>query len=187
VWARGAVYCGFYQTSEVIMRFGIILLGAMLSANVLACDLKVEAAWVREAPPNARALAAYGKLTNIGNAVLKIQSISSPAFAAVETHESLTEGGMAKMRPITVEIPAKGSVEFAAGGKHFMLMQPKLPLKKGDQVELHIKDGAGCVTKVQLQVGAPAAAVDHSTMDHSKMDHDQMNHEHMDHSGMKHE
>jgi len=146
-------------------------------ASVLACDLKVESAWIREAPPNAMTLAGYAKLSNTGTATLKIQSVTSAAFASIETHESHTENGMAMMRPVTVELAAGGSTEFAAGGKHFMLISPKQPLKKGDVVTLKITDAAGCVTSVPFKVGAATAADDQSNMDHSKMDHSSMKHE----------
>jgi hypothetical protein len=163
----------------------LVMVVSLLTAqatSVLACDLKVESAWIREAPPNAMALAGYAKLTNSGVATLKIQSVSAAAFGSVETHESYTENGLAKMRPVTVEIPTKGSVDFAAGGKHFMLMNPKQPLQKGDVVTLKIIDASGCVTSVPFKVSAPTAGAgtDHSSMDHSKMDHSTM-----DHSSMK--
>ena len=156
----------------------IVLLG--LTPAAWGCDLKVESAWIREAPPNAMVLAGYAKLKNTGKAALKIDSISSPAFGAVESHESFTENGLAKMRPVSVDIPAGGTVEFAVGGKHFMLMQPKAPLKKGDVAILNIKDATGCVSAVPFKVGAP-------TTDANAHDHSSMDHAHMDHSGMKHE
>jgi copper(I)-binding protein len=144
-----------------------------------ACDLKVESAWIREAPPNAATLAGYAKLVNTGNAPLRIQSIQSAAFAKVEAHETLNENGMSKMRAIPIlEIPAKGSVEFSPSGKHLMLMNPKQGLKKGDAVALSIQDAKSCVTEAKFVVGAgaPQAASEHEHnmpgMDHS------MSHEH---------
>jgi copper(I)-binding protein len=81
---------------------------------------------------------------------------------------------MATMRPVTVVIPAKSSVELAVGGKHFMLMNPKQPLKKGDVVTLKITDASGCVTTEPFKINAPTvdAGHDHSKMDHSNMKHD---------------
>lgn len=158
----------------------VALLAACVTTAAWACDLKVEGAWIREAPPNAMALAGYAKLSNTGAATLKIQSVTSAAFASVEAHQSVTENGMAMMRPLTVEIPANSSVEFAVGGKHFMLMQPKQPLKKGDVVNLVIKDAAGCASSVPFKVRATTGNDehhDHSNMDHSMMDHSKMDHE----------
>ena len=37
-------------------------------------------------------------------------------------HESISEGGVMKMKPIdSVDIPSKGKVAFAPGGKHLMI------------------------------------------------------------------
>lgn len=175
--------------SAAMNKFALALAMLATQAAAMACDLKVESAWIREAPPNAMMLAGYAKLTNAGATTLSIQAITSPAFASVEPHESLTENGVAKMRPVAVQIPAKGSMEFAAGGKHFMLMNPKQPLKNGDVVTLNLTDATGCVTAVPFKVAATGAAlaVDHSAMDHSKMDHSTMDHSAMDHANMKHE
>jgi len=167
---------------EIMMRASKPIAGSIIALALqamatatFACDLKVESAWIREAPPNAMAMAGYAKLSNASSAVLKLQSITSKAFASVDAHESFTENGIAKMRPAVVEIPAKGTLEFTEGGKHFMLMGPKQALKKGDVVTLNMTDSTGCTTAVPFKVGAAASlTMDHSTMDHSKMDHAKM-------------
>ncbi len=159
----------------ITQAIAVALLASQATA-ALACDLQVESAWIREAPPNATALAGYAKLANSGTSVLKIQSFASATFGLVEAHESLTENGIAKMRPTTVEIPAKGTLEFTAGGKHFMLMNPKQPLKQGDVVTLTMTDTTGCVTSVPFKVSA-AQQADQPPMDHSHMDHSAMKHE----------
>lgn len=150
------------------LSINVAVLMATVTTSAWACDLKVEGAWIREAPPNAIAMAGYVRLSNTGTKALRIQSVASAAFGAVETHESITENGMARMRPLVVEIPVNGSVEFAMGGKHFMLMNPKQPLKKGDVVTLTITEAGGCVSTVPFKVGA--SAVD--AHDHSKMKHE---------------
>ncbi|MGC3982832.1 MAG: copper chaperone PCu(A)C [Steroidobacteraceae bacterium] len=146
-----------------------------LSSVTLACDLKVESAWIREAPSSATTLAGYAVLSNAGAKPLSVVGAQSAAFAKVEMHESLTENGIAKMRAIDkLEIAAKGKVEFAPSGKHFMLINPKPGLKSGDAVAVKIKDASGCETTAQFKVSSGAAAatgeMDHSKMDHSKMD-----------------
>jgi periplasmic copper chaperone A len=152
----------------------ITVLLASQATSVFACDLQVESAWIREAPPNAMAMAGYARLSNAGNSILKIQSFASATFGSVEAHESLTENGVAKMRPTTVEIPAKGALQFAAGGRHFMLMNPKQSLKLGDVVTLTMTDATGCVTSVPFKVKTASAVqeTDHSQMDHSAMKHE---------------
>lgn len=152
---------------------------ALLTTSAIACDLKVASAWIRTAPGNATTLAGYAVLSNAGSKTLSVASAQSAAFAKVEMHESLTENGISKMRPIEkLELTAGVKVEFAPAGKHFMLINPKAALRSGDVVAIKIKDSTGCETTASFKVsgGASAAAeVDHSQMDHSKMDHSKMN------------
>ena len=161
---------------RLMIRTITVALLTLQTAEIFACDLQVESAWIREAPPNAMALAGYARLSNVGTSVLKIRSFVSTAFGSVEAHESLTENGVAKMRPTAIEIAAKGMIEFSAGGKHFMLMNPKQPLKQGDLVTINMTDAAGCVTSVPFKVSA-APQFESSSMDHSKMDHSGMKHD----------
>lgn len=159
--------------------FIVPLLTAM-ALPARACDLKVDSAWIREAPSNATALAGYAVLRNAGSKPVSVMSAQSAAFARVELHESLTENGMAKMRAIDkLEIAPGEQVEFAPGGKHFMLINPKPGLRSGDAVAVKIKDANGCEMTANFKVSAGAAsatdAMDHSKMDHSKMDHAGMN------------
>lgn len=162
---------------KVATMMGLACVGLIWAGSSWACDLKVESAWIREAPPNASTLAGYAKLTNTGTAPLRIQSIRSASFAEVEAHETLNENGVSKMRAIkTLEIPAKGSVEFSPNGKHLMLMNPKQALKKGDAVGLSIQDAKSCTTEVKFVVSAAApaakAASEHEHMhDMPGMDH----------------
>lgn len=158
------------------MRKLILVTYLLSGSGVLACDLKVDSAWIREAPSTAKALAGYALLSNVGSKPVNVVSSSSSAFAKVEMHETVTENGIAKMRPIKkLEIPAKGKVEFAPSGKHFMLLEPKAALKNGNVVSVSLKDATGCQTTVQFKVGAGASqsaeTMDQSKMDHSKMDH----------------
>lgn len=164
-----------YVHERLMMRL-IIVLACVFSGTALACDLKVDSAWIREAPSTAKALAGYALLSNVGSKPVTVVSGSSSAFAKVEMHETVTENGIAKMRPIEkLEIPAKGKIEFAPSGKHFMLLEPKAALKNGDVVSVSLKDATGCQTTVQFKVGAGASqsaeTMDQSKMDHSKMDH----------------
>lgn len=150
----------------------LVLILCLLTSSVMACDLKVESAWIREAPSTAKSLAGYAVLSNPAGKTLTVVSASSAAFAKVEMHETITENGIAKMRAIEkLEIPANGRVEFAPSGKHFMLIEPSSTLKSGDVVSVGLKDATGCQTTVQFRVGAnainPSATMDYSKMDHS--------------------
>jgi copper(I)-binding protein len=157
------------------MRNLMVITSTLLAGSAVACDLKVESAWIREAPSNATALAGYATLSNVGSKPVLVASIQSAAFAEVQPHESITENGLAKMRAIDKLVIGPGTkVEFAPGGKHFMMMNPKSALHSGDAVVVKLKDGSGCETTASFKVsrGAPlAATMDHVDMDHSKMNH----------------
>lgn len=174
-----------------------VLTALLASSGVWACDLKVQSAWIREAPGTATMLAGYAVLSNVGSKPLTLVSLRSAAFAQVEMHESTTDKGIAKMRDVDqLQIPAQGKVEFSPSGKHFMLVQPKNPLRGGDAVIVKFKDDRGCETTANFKVmrdapgmgmGMDQSKMDHSKMDHSKMDHSMMDHSKMDHSKSDHE
>jgi copper(I)-binding protein len=81
--------------------------------------------------PGSHAAVAYFTLRNRSDAGLVIRAINSLQFARVEIHETILENGIARMRQLDkVSIEANSEIEFAAGGKHLMLMQAR-----GDQGE----------------------------------------------------
>jgi copper(I)-binding protein len=161
------------------MRYSVTAVLLLLSAaSASACDLKIEGAWIRTAPPGATVLAGYGKLVNTGTQALRIRGVQSAEFGKIEAHETQSDNGISKMRAIEVlEIPANGAIELQPGGKHLMLMQPKRTLKEGEDATFRFEDANGCVTTAAFKVGNAAAQT--SNMDHAQMDHSKM---HMDHS-----
>lgn len=127
-----------------------LLFGAGLAQA--ASGVRAEKAWVREAPPTAEVLAGYLTLVNDSRHDLVLDDISSPQFGSVEIHETTHDNGMAGMRQLqTLPLRAGDRVQFAPGGLHLMLMQPKAVLRQGDTVTLllHFTDGT------QLEVHAP--------------------------------
>ena len=89
-------------------------------------------------------LAGYARIDNPCAAPVEIVSASSPAFADVSLHETRIENGISRMRALAVlPLAAHGSVAFAPGSLHLMLMEPTKPLKAGDQVSLDftLRDG----------------------------------------------
>lgn len=149
---------------------------AVTSFTSTACDLKVESAWIREAPPNATTLAGYAVLKNTGTKDLHIKKIESSAFAAVEPHESITINGVATMRALDeLIIAGHAQLEFAPQGKHFMLIAPQQAMRQGDVVVVNFTDASGCRNSANFMVRTAAASEsnerDHATMDHSKMHH----------------
>ncbi len=114
------------------------------AAGVGACAPRVEGGWVRLAPAGMPMLAGFGRITNRCAGAADIESASSPAFAAVELHESRIVDGISRMRPVPVlRIDGGDAAELAPGGLHLMLMRPRAPLEAGDivEVDLMLTDG----------------------------------------------
>lgn len=81
----------------------------------------IDQAYVRLSPnkdsPSAGYFVAHG-----GETGTQLRGVLTDYALKVEMHESMNEGGMVKMAPLSsVDIPAKSTVAFAPGGKHLML------------------------------------------------------------------
>jgi len=137
----------------------IWLLAFGLTANATAAGhLVIEHAWIRIAPPGAMMLGGYAKLRNDGDVAITITGGDSPDFADVSLHQSIEEDGVEKMRPLgNFEIAPSASVEFAPGGRHFMLMRPKRELSAGDKVKIHISTNSadGVLAEFVVREDAP--------------------------------
>lgn len=124
------------------------LLAAMAGPAGAGPTMDISDAWVREAPPTARVLAAYMQITNLSDSEFTITAVTSPDFAAAELHRTAIEDGVARMLPVAaLTIPAGDSVRLEPGGLHLMLYDPVQSLVQGDSVALvlHRSDGI-CLT-----------------------------------------
>jgi copper(I)-binding protein len=123
-----------------------LLLSALLFLNqavYAGSEIEVTDAWVREAPPSARMLAAFMVIRNTGDQEAVLTGVDSPDFNHVMLHQSIMVDGVARMQhQDTIRIPAGGSVSLKPGSFHLMMPAPEARLKAGDQVEflLHFAD-----------------------------------------------
>ena len=123
-----------------------LLLSALLFlSHAVYADsaINVTEAWVREAPPAARMLAAFMVIRNTGDQDAVLTGVDSPDFNHVMLHRSVTVDGMARMlHQDSIVIPAGGSVSLEPGSYHLMMPAPETRLTAGDQVEflLHFAD-----------------------------------------------
>jgi copper(I)-binding protein len=123
--------------------FFLLISAAAASAHA-AGRLVVEQAWIRVAPPGAMMLAGYAMLRNDGDASLTLSTADSADFASVSLHQTVSENGVERMRPLDRLVIAPGArAEFSPGGRHFMLMQPAHELKSGDKLKIHIASDTG--------------------------------------------
>ena len=87
-------------------------------APLAATDVRLQAP-----RPGTTVGAAYLELSNPGTVAQTITAVTSPQYAQVEMHETVVEGGVARMRPLHEFVVAPGaSMRFEPGGKHIMLM-----------------------------------------------------------------
>ncbi len=101
--------------------------------------LDIENAWISEAPPVSRVMVAYMKINNNTNQPIDIIKADSEYFSSIEFHETVHEGGMARMvRWSELTVPANGSVELKRGGKHLMLFNPIKYLKAGETIKIKL-------------------------------------------------
>ncbi len=81
----------------------------------------IDQAWVRLSPNKDRPSAGYF-VAHGGDAGTQLRGVMTDYALKVEMHESMSEGGVMNMKAIdSVDIPAKGKVAFAPGGKHLMI------------------------------------------------------------------
>ncbi len=102
--------------------------------------------WLREAPPNARMLAAYVTIQNQQDEAIKLVGAYAPDFGMTEIHKTVEVDGMLRMRE-QKELPlvAHGEIKMAPGGLHIMLMMPERRFVVGEQARICLvyQDQAG--------------------------------------------
>lgn len=103
-------------------------------------SLQASEIWSPETPPHIKSSAIYLKLKNMSAAPLTITGISSPQFAMVHFHKTITENGMSKMEPVhSLTLAAKQEIEFKPGNMHIMLMGAKNTFKVGDEIPIELQ------------------------------------------------
>ena len=111
--------------------------------------------WVREAHEAAKVNAGYMTLVNVGAETVTLVGVESDAYSKIEVHEMAAVDGLMEMRELTnMEIPPKGQIQLAPGGKHLMLMGPKAYLKTGQEVVMTLIFKSGKKQKVTVKVAA---------------------------------
>lgn len=118
----------------------IVCILALLSCSQHSeSPLQIEAAWIREAPPGATAMAGYMQIINNSADNVILHSANSPAFKAIEFHRSIEENGVYKMVPhLHLHIAANSTMELKPGDYHLMMFNPTNALKEGETIEVNL-------------------------------------------------
>lgn len=143
-------------------RFKLLVLSLLLAFNLspifaesnpVASPIEIRDPWIREAPPQARALAGFMKLHNPTAAPITLTGVSAEAFGAVMLHRTVLDGGMAKMvHQHSISISAHSTLSFEPSGYHLMLMKPKQPVLAGEGYTLTLSYADGSRQKALYRV-----------------------------------
>ena len=134
---------------------------ALVAAPAMA-QIKVEDAWSRATPPGAKIAAGYLVVHNSGSAADRLVSVSSPAAERVETHITVREGDISRMREVKgYEIPANGMFEAKPGGAHLMFVNIKTPFKEGATIPATLIFAKAGEIKVQFRVAPLTSDMHH--------------------------
>ncbi len=111
---------------------------AMMAAATAHAELRLSDAWLRAVPPVSPSMAGYVVATNTGDTPVVITGAHSDIAGHIMLHDmSMQEDGTRKMRHVhQVEVPAGGSVSFAPGGMHLMLMHLARVPGEGESVSI---------------------------------------------------
>ncbi len=121
-------------------------------ARAEAPTIQVVEAWIRWLPAGVPA-GGYVTLTNTGAKPVNLIAASSPDYGEVSIHRSIHRGGTIEMVPAEqITINPHSSLNFAATGYHFMLMQPSKPRVPGDHVPITLRFADGASLTVQFEV-----------------------------------
>ncbi len=132
---------------------GFLLAPWLAFASPVFAQIHVENAWSRATPPGATIGVGYMKIRNDAAVQDRLIGASSPAAQKVETHITIKDGDISRMRPVKgYDIPANGVFELKPGGPHLMLVDLRAPLKAGDNVPLVLKFERSGEVKVELHV-----------------------------------
>jgi len=116
-----------------------ILVLVSVSTSVLADHITIKGAWLPEAAPVARVMAAYMDISNHSKQTSFITSVTSPQFKKVEIHSMSHKNGMMHMeKQEQLKLPAGKTVALQPGGFHMMLFNPKEWFKDGSKITLNI-------------------------------------------------
>ncbi len=120
-------------------------------------DITLQGAWMRLPPGGRDISAAYLVIKNDGGADTLL-SAASPIAGDVQMHIHDMDGEVMRMRQEhSVTIPAKSTINYQPGGRHFMMFGVPDDLKAGDEIELILNfERAGAITITAIAGNGPA-------------------------------
>ena len=143
---------------RLLLLAGILFFSLHGVAQEKEKSIDVEDPWSRATPPGSTIAVGYMVIRNKAEDRDRLLSASSPLARKVETHVTLKDGNMMRMREVPgYEVPGRGRVELKPGGAHLMLLDIKRPFKQGEKIPLTLRFERSGELKVELTVRAAGA------------------------------
>jgi copper(I)-binding protein len=148
-------------------KIPVLLVSAIISQGVNADGmLEIDDAWLAEAPPVSKVMAAYMEIENESPHDRKAVALHCAGFQRTEFHRTIEKDGMARMEhQQALNIPANSTLELTPGGYHVMLFNPANYLVAGDSTDCSMKFDDGTTIDFELDVKKPSDE-DHSHHHH---------------------
>ena len=145
----------------------IILLSTLFGHYAIADDkLEINDAWIAEAPPVSKVMAAYMEIENDTGQARQAVSMQCGEFERAEFHRTVEKDGMARMEHQQVlNIAADSELKLEPGGYHIMLFNPARALVAGDRTECSMKFEDGTTIAFGLEI-RKSSVEDHSHHHH---------------------
>jgi copper(I)-binding protein len=159
----------FIVTACLLAASATNLASSASAADVKAGSLTITDPYSRATPKGTTVAAGYMKITNNGTTPDRLTGGSSDVAPKIEVHESSTENGVAKMRPVTggLEIKPGETVELKPGSYHLMFVGLKKQLNAKDHIKATLtfeQAGKVDVDYDVLAMGASPGGHDHGAM-----------------------
>jgi len=130
---------------------GALVLLMTFSHLSFGCEWSVKNGWIRFVSASNMG-GAYAEFSNDGKSEVVIDTISSPMFAKIESHQTVLKDGLMKMVAYKLAMSPQSKTLFEPKGKHLMLFDPIKPLSVGDHVGFMFKDKMGCIVESSFEV-----------------------------------
>ena len=152
-----------------LLYFGFF--AVLVSMNAWA-STTVSNAWVRSAPPNARAIGVFMDITNHSMNDIKLISVSAKNYPFIELHRTQNEDGVMKMiQQEYIPISVNSTIKLKPGSWHIMLMSPMYVPKVGEHVELDLTFDDGTTKNVIAVVKKDQSPMMHHHKHHKNHTH----------------
>jgi copper(I)-binding protein len=140
---------------KTLFLSGLLLFSLQGIAQEKEKNIQIEQPWSRATVPGTTLAAGYMVIRNSAEDRDRLLSVSSPRARKVETHVTLKDGDIMRMREVQgYEVPGRGRVELKPGGAHLMFVDIKQPFKQGEKIPVTLRFEKAGEVKVELQVRA---------------------------------